>query len=393
MNKILKHIPIIRDTNSSVIGLLAHVGSRNESLRYRGISHFIEHLLFKGSKKRTCQQISQAIEQYGGVLNAFTSEEVTCYWMKIANDYLDYALDVLTEFVQNPIFDEKEINKEREVIIQELNMYKDNPVYYIWDLFNRIYFPQKHSLHFPIVGTPQTLYNIDKSIILDYYNQNYTHLTMLTIGKEPNKIYKNLLSPRVNNVSDSLTKNADIQGIFESRKNLSQANILIGNYVNAYGVLDYYYKFALLSEIMNDMSGRLFNTVREKNNLCYRIHFNYQFFKNKFVQWAVSIGLDTSQIKKAQQLILSQLTKPITENELIMAKQKYIGGLSLSLDNNYNLMNKIITIEQLGLSIDYNTILTDAKQYINNISLNEFLQFQKRLDFEDNLIVGVIPEK
>ncbi len=131
--------------HSVCVGVWVRIGSRFEEEKISGISHFMEHLLFKGTKKRTYRQIKEAIEGVGGSFNGFTSEEVTCYWIKILKDYFELTFDVLSDMIQNALLKESDIEKERRVIIEEINMYRDLPARYVHELFDELVF-QGHPL-------------------------------------------------------------------------------------------------------------------------------------------------------------------------------------------------------------------------------------------------------
>ena len=159
--------------HSVAVGVFVKTGSRYEEKTIAGISHFIEHLLFKGTKNRSCNEIKEAIEGVGGSFNGFTSTEGTCYWIKILDKYIDLSFDVLSDMIKNPLLKQEDIDKERNVIIEEINMYRDIPAKYVHELFDNLIF-ENHPLGMPISGTPETLTNIKREDMLNYINEKYS---------------------------------------------------------------------------------------------------------------------------------------------------------------------------------------------------------------------------
>ena len=148
--------------NATLVMVMIPTGSYYEEERVKGISHFVEHMMFKGTHNRSRTDIQNAIEGVGGDLNAFTDTEITCYWAKVANKYKEISIEVITDLALNPTFPKKEIDKEREVIIQELKMYKDSTSASVNDLYNEIYYPKEHGLHTSIIGIEESLYRINR---------------------------------------------------------------------------------------------------------------------------------------------------------------------------------------------------------------------------------------
>jgi len=167
---IYKRIP---GSHSVSAGIWIKTGSRFEKPDISGVSHFLEHLLFKGTKKRNYRQIKESIEGVGGTFNGFTSEETTCYWIKILGKYLDLTIDVLADMIQNPLLKSADIEKERKVIIEEINMYKDIPAKYVFELFDGTLYG-KHPLGQSIAGTVESVSGINRRSMSEYLKDFYT---------------------------------------------------------------------------------------------------------------------------------------------------------------------------------------------------------------------------
>jgi predicted Zn-dependent peptidase len=271
MNKIL----IPKEGNSTFTMIYAKTGSRCEPANIKGISHFIEHTLFKGTKTRTAKQIAYDIEKYGAQLNAWTDYELTAYWIKSANKYKKDAEDILIDMLHNSFFPQKEIDKEREVILQEMKMYEDDPASAVSEIHQKALFEEADGLYLPIIGTKQSLANIDRSTLLDYYRTKYKDLTFVQIGDAANfrtDATKSLETPTVPATKNIVGRN----DVIVKRSGISQANVIIGNIIKSYksSNLDTIILTDLLEGVMNNMSGRLFSRLREENNLCYGVRFD-----------------------------------------------------------------------------------------------------------------------
>ena len=175
-------IKIRKEGTATFVGCLIPIGSHYEANNIKGISHFIEHMCFKGSPTMTRKDIDSAIEGVGGDINAYTSEEVTFYHCTIANRYKDMAIKVIKDLALNPIFPAKEVDKEREVIIQEMKMYEDNPQASAGDLFNRTYYPKNSPFHIGTIGTKESLYSIGRKELIAFHKEHYNIPTLIVIG-------------------------------------------------------------------------------------------------------------------------------------------------------------------------------------------------------------------
>ena len=383
MNKIY----INKKGNATLVMVMIPIGSYYEPNRIKGVSHFLEHFCFKGTKTRTRKDIDIAIEGVGGDINAYTSEELTCYWAKVANKHKDMAINVITDLALNPIFPVKEIDKEREVIIQELKMYADNPQSEVCELFNKIYYPEISGYHFPIVGTIDSLSHIGRKELMQYHKLFYNNPTLIVIGEVKNK--QDINQENIDLTDNNIYK-PKISKYIEKRKQ-EQANIIIGNdvYLPQYSQTDKVLMLDLLSLIFNGMSGRLFEEVREKNNLVYRIKFYSELWSGGMISWGVSLGLDQSKISKARKLIEKELTKPISKQELENTIIKTVGTHALEIED----LNTIAEMVVYGLRKDINwkELYYNYDKQIYKIA-QELPNFLKSLNLQQNLMVGIVPK-
>src|SRR5713226_8125022 len=172
---VTEHMPHVRSVS---VGVWIGTGSREESPEVAGISHFIEHMVFKGTKKRTAEQIARSVDSIGGGLDAFTSKELVSYNVKILDEHLPEAFDVVSDLVRNPLFQKEDIEKEKGVILEELKMEVDNPEYLIHEIFSSNFW-KGHPLGRPILGTKQTIRTFDRNKVDRYYRQYYTPSNIL----------------------------------------------------------------------------------------------------------------------------------------------------------------------------------------------------------------------
>jgi predicted Zn-dependent peptidase len=387
MNKIL----IPKEGNSTFTMIYVKTGSRQEPNTIKGISHFIEHLMFKGTKTRTAKQIAYDIEKYGAQLNAWTDYELTAYWIKSANKYKKDAEDILMDMLHNSYFPQVEIDKERNVILQEMKMYEDDPSSAVSEIHQKALFEESDGLYLPILGTIGSLANIDRSILLDYYRIRYKDLTFVQIGDVPDYRIDDTKSLEGVSVLPATKNIIGRNDVIVKRPGISQANVIIGNVIKPYNSnnLDTVVLTDLLEGAMNSMSGRLFSKLREENNLCYNVYFDMGIYSCSTPNWYVSIGLDAENINKAYDLILDELTREITNEEIKYAVTKKIGEKAIQNDS-LNYVANTIAYSDLK-NLDYMEYLSNyenlAKAQAENLQ-----EFVNAIDFKNNVVTQLIPE-
>jgi len=332
------------------VGLWVGVGSRYEPAEFNGVCHFIEHLLFKGTKKRSAKEISQAVEGIGGYLNAFTSEESTCFHARAGHDRFGELLDVLMDMLLNSKFEPVEIEKEREVIREEIAMYLDQPHHHVQELLNATLWPDQ-PLGRPITGTQKTLDRLKRSIVVDYLKQNYVAgASLITVAGKIK--HREVLS-----AANGYTRHLDTgpRPQFSSAKNgqrapqirlftkkTEQTQIALG--IRTCSRKDERrYALRLLNTILGEnMSSRLFQVVREDHGLAYSIYSSPSFFDDTG-DLVISAGLETDNVPKTLRLISRELRRFIHSNpstaELRQARDYVIGQMELSLESTDSQMN------------------------------------------------------
>ncbi len=335
--------------SSVSVGVWVAVGGRFEPARLAGVSHFIEHMLFKGTKKRSAAEISQAVEGLGGYLNAFTSEEITCFYSKARHDRFDELLEVLVDMFLNSEFDKGELEKERGVIKEELAMYLDQPQQHVHELLNETLWPDQ-PLGRSLTGTPETLDGMSRADLVKYKNANYVTQSVV-IAVAGNVEHKPVLKavsryaskfpmakrPRFTPAVCSQTA----PQVRLHTKSTEQTQIALG--IRTCSRHDPR-RFALriLNTILGEnMSSRLFQIIREEHGLAYNICSHASCFDD-VGSLTISAGLETERLKEALKLVSRELgklaEKAVSAGELRRARDYAIGTLDLSMENTENQM-------------------------------------------------------
>jgi predicted Zn-dependent peptidase len=331
------------------LGIWVGVGGRYEPEALSGVSHFIEHLLFKGTRRRSSREISQAVEGIGGYLNAFTSEEHTCFYAKARHDHFGRLLDVLTDMFLHSTFDPVEINKEREVIKEELAMYMDQPQQYVQELLNATMWPDQ-PLGRSITGTEKTLDGLGRQELMDYQRRNYvapvvllaaggriTHRQAVAAAGKYARKFTRGARPSFASAVSTQTKPA----LRLLSKKTEQTQITLG--IRACSRHDERrFPLRLLNAILGEnMSSRLFQTVREEHGLAYSIYSANSFFDDAG-DIVIAAGLDTDHTEKTLKLILREMKRLTVQlapaAELRRGRDYLLGQLDLSLENSENQM-------------------------------------------------------
>jgi predicted Zn-dependent peptidase len=335
---------------SASIGLWVGVGARYEPAHLNGICHFIEHMVFKGTKQRSARDISQAIEGRGGYLNAFTSEETTCFHARARFEHLPEMLDVLADMLLRPRFSPVDVSKEREVVKEEIASYLDEPQVYVQELLNSTLWPT-HPLGRPITGTPETLDGMSRRTMAQYLQSNYvagsivvaaagnlTHGRILKLARR----YAPHFTPGNRPVCTPAASNQQAPVIKLLTRKTEQTQMAMG--IRTCSRHDpRRYAIRLLNAILGEnMSSRLFQVVREDNGLAYSIYSSPSFFSDAG-DLVISAGLDTSKVARALRLICLELRRlrdrAPKPDELGRARDYVIGQLELGRESTESQMN------------------------------------------------------
>ena len=332
------------------VGIAFRYGGVNESASERGISHFIEHMLYKGTKNRTSSQISGEIEKNGGVMNGFTDEEITTFWCKIPSDKLYTDLDVLSDMVKNPLFDVKEMEKERKVIFEEMKMDYDNPQKYVLDQIQGLLYEKP--LGIPLIGTHKTMNSIDREKLVKRFQDAYkpNNMILCIVGKadfsEIVKFAENNFGKgksRINKQKITLKNREKI----EKRKGIDQANVVLAFHSPLSTDKKIYAAKVLMAIMAYGMSSRLFREIREKRNLAYAILGDTNANKD-FSYSYIYVGTAKEKLEENKKIILDEFRKvanELTEKELESTKNQLMGNYKISMENSETQMNFLLFYE------------------------------------------------
>lgn len=342
---IYEHIPYVKSIS---IGLWIKSGSRFENENNNGISHFIEHMLFKGTKNRSSKRISEEIETLGGQLNAFTSRESTCYYVKILDTHFDTGIDILSDMVINPIFSSEEIEKEKSVVLEEINMYEDLPEDLVADIqFKSVW--GENTLAYPILGTSETVKNFTRESILDYYSQRYTpeNTVLSVVGNfEEETLIKEIekkLSTWNSNNAIVITEDAPelLNAVTVKNKPIEQVHIALTLKGLESGSNDLYSLLAINNYFGNGTSSKLFQSVREDKGYVYTIYSFPSSYKNTGMI-TIYFACNPSYLEDAIRLIKDEInniyTNKISFEELDIIKEQLKGNYILGLEGVSNIM-------------------------------------------------------
>ncbi len=328
------------------VGIFVKSGSAFEDDSMRGLSHFVEHMVFKGTKKRTYYDIAKEIDRLGGIINAFTSKEYTCFYVKVLNDYIEKAWDVLLDIVTNPTLHEAELEKEKGVIIEEINSSYDDPQSAVFDAFFESAIPT--NIGKPILGTKEQVASYTREDLLKFMGKFYKPENMLVsyVGEGANLDSNSEFSYKEYFVDADIV---DYEFKFVPGKNiiqrqLEQTNAILG--CELFSIYDdkRYAAYLANNFFGGNMSSRLFQSIREEKSLCYSIYSSIMFFKKGGIFY---ISSSTSNAK-TQDLIdacIEELNKfkknGMTINELDDVKTNFKGQYGLSLESTNSLMIKL----------------------------------------------------
>lgn len=327
------------------VAIHARVGSRNETEALNGASHFIEHLLFKGTKKRSSKAISQAIEGQGGSINAYTDRDNTCYFAKVPYDRASVALDVLGDLFYNATFDAKELDRERRVIVEEINMYDDQPDSVAMDQLTRQLW-SGHPLGRPILGPAENILNLSRDAILDYRNTQYAPCRTLfafhgrvrhdTCVKAVEKLAGHLKNPETLREPEPFSRAIPLDPFAITRRHIQQTQLAFGWRTPGLLSADRLPALAFLSCALGEtMMSRLFQSIRERKSLCYSIHSGTALCHDCGA-FVIAAGCDSKKAYYGAQAIFGEVNKlirrPLPAAELRRTRDYLCGRFRLLLD-------------------------------------------------------------
>lgn len=390
-------IEVIFDRLESIstcsVGVFVKTGSRDESDTEEGISHVLEHMIFKGTPTRNYFEISEEIDYLGANVNAHTTKEETVFYINALTQFLGKSVDILFDIVTNSTIDEKELEKEKDVIVEEIKMYKDSPDDLVFEMNYADSINGQYSK--PIIGTQESVKGFTTDEIRKYYKERYTKDNILIVVS--GNFDKNEIIQKINQyfskLGDKKTDRRDkIDFSFNAgkkivTKDINQVNICISHENEDYNSKNKIYTDILANIIGGSMSSRLFQEIREKNGLAYSVYTYNQYYLSGGLT-STYIGTNLENYEKAIEITLSEFKKlrenGVTEDELQKAKNKYMSRIAFAMENPRS---------RMGILGNYyirkNEILDSEKMKneVNAVKLEDVNNFAKTKYLTENITV------
>lgn len=359
-----RQIPVV-SVSSSV-----KFGAQFESNEIKGISHFIEHLVFKGTKNRNVLEIPKEIEDRGGVINAFTSEEITCFWNKLPSRHFALAADITRDLVTSPLFDAESLERERKVILEEIKMYHDNPQSYVLEKIKELMYDAPFGTS--IAGDEKSVKGLKRNDVIDLFNTVYStnNLIFSVVGKSDidSVIEEAKKFPKKSfNIPPMDIKLRNGESI-EKRKGIDQAHVTLGFHMPKLNDKLRYASEVFDSILGGGMSSKLFQEIREKRGLCYAIRSHLEQSRD-YAYELVYIGTMKDKIDEVKKLAIKEIesVKSITQKELDEAKERLIGLRELSKEKSESTMIDLLNEEIAGDATNY----YGYDEYVNKVKLED----------------------
>jgi len=374
----LSNSPIVRDAldnglriltepmtqvRSVSVGVWLTRGSRHESAEESGIAHFVEHMLFKGTDTRTAEDIAQAIDSIGGQLDAFTAKEYASYYIKVLDEHLPLALDILSDIVLNPAFSPEDIEREKKVVVEEIKMVEDTPDDLVHEIFTQGFW-EDHPLGRPILGTRDTVESFTSDSLRTYFRDAYTpkNLIVAAVGNLEHDSVRKLVEERFGHLKPAGATLLErppqvVPKVLIRNKELEQSHVCLGTNSYRQDHEDRYASYVLNTLLGGSMSSRLFQNVREKRGLAYAVFSGLSSYRDAG-SFTIYAGCANEAVGEVVDLVVEELRtvklNPVPAAELQRAKDHLKGSLMLSLENTASRMSHVARQEiyferQVGL--------------------------------------------
>jgi predicted Zn-dependent peptidase len=377
---------------SVAMGVWVRAGSRHETQEVNGISHFVEHMVFKGTKSRSAQHIAREVDAIGGNLDAFTGKETVCFNIKVLDEHVSVALDVLSDLVLNPVFASDEISRERGVILEEIKMDEDNPDYLVHEIFTQNFW-KDHPLGRPILGTRDTVRRFERDTLCNFYGQRFYggNMVFSAAGNIDHDAFVEQVTRRFESLpaGQSLTTQVPPKTaariILKNKKALEQVQLCLGIPAPAIADESRYVTLVLNTILGGGMSSRLFQTVREERGLAYSIYSDLNPYSDTG-SLCVYAGTSSDRAIQVIQLVMEQFrrlkTEPLPADELRRAKDQLKGNLLLSLESS---MSRMSNLARQEMYFNYFFGMQEILDKVESISEDQVLAMANQL-FQPELV-------
>jgi len=382
-----------RDLPVVSVAFAVRNGGINESSDEKGISHYIEHMLYKGTPTRNARKIAEEIERNGGELNGFTDEIITAYWCKMPSNHINVALEVLSDMVKNPLFDEKELEKERKVIFEEIKMRKDTPRIHVMDEIQS--FLYEAPLGQTLIGTQKTMDSIDRKKIIEKFKTVYqpNNMILCVVGDADFDKVVEFVEKSFSNEKGSVPKleiKPKNDSKIERRKGIDQANLVFAYHTYLSNDKKSHSSQVLSTLIAGGMSSRLFAEIREKRNLAYAVKGDSNI-NNDYSYNLIYVGTTSENVEIVKKLILEEFEKvseELDEKELNEIKEQIIGNYRISMEDSQSQMVNLLMSEINGKAEDY----YEFEKNIKDVKLEDVKEIAKKVKEKNYSFFALVPE-
>ncbi|BCR04834.1 peptidase M16 [Desulfuromonas versatilis] len=391
----------VAGVHSATVGAWVETGSRHETPEQNGISHFVEHMLFKGTERRSAKDIAREIDSVGGVLNAFTGREFSCYYAKVLSPRLPLAIDLLADIALHSLFDLDELEKERKVILQEIYMVEDAPEDLVHDLFTQNFWPG-HPLGRPILGSRESVGSLSRGDLVRFVEQRYRggNILICAAGElEHERVLEQVgefFAGLGGGVAPGLTQAPVCQrGVDIIEKDLEQVHLCLGSSALPQNHPDRFALHLLNNILGGSMSSRLFQSIREDLGLAYST-YSYLNCHSDTGSLVLYAGTSPEEARSVLHLMLKELrrltTELVSEQELQATQEQLKGHLLLSLESTDNRMTRLARNE---LYLGKNPPLREVVQGFEKVTREDILRLGQSLFRDEQLhlqVVGKLPQ-
>jgi predicted Zn-dependent peptidase len=389
-----EQIPYLK---SITLGVWINAGTRMEESKINGVSHFIEHMMFKGTKNRTSKELASEIDNLGGQINAFTSKECTCYYVKLLDEHIDYGIDILSDMLFNSLFDEDDIEKERLVILEELKMYEDSPEDLSYDLLiENIY--QNKDLGMNIIGTKESLFEINKEEMLNYFNKYYVaNNSVISIAgnfdfeEMVKKIEEKFKHWNKKDLDIKLTPAEFNSCYIAKNKDTEQVNLSICLKSIPMGNVEKLYALSIINNVFGgSVSSRLFQKIREERGLVYSIYSSQSAYR-ECGEFGIFASMSNENLEEVYELIIEEIKEIrknyLTEKEVKNSKEQLKGSFILGLEST---SSRMLSVGKAMLLSKKVRTTDEILNLINNVDMKTIKEVIDEVFNLDNIGVCIV---